>query len=102
MKYIERRQSETTGDAIWMKFECGAGSRWTSTTEDSTGDICGFSGCNCGTRVKFMGDTENRSEGWFGLRPGKPLYAAEARRIDAENVAAFEVQMQQASGRLFL
>ncbi len=27
---------------------------------------------------------------------------AEAKRIDAQNVAAFEVQMQQASGKLFL
>ena len=70
MTTIKRRQSSRTGDAIWMKFECGAGSRWTSTTEDSTGDVCAFSGCNCGTRVKFMGDTDNRREHWFGLRVG--------------------------------
>ena len=75
MKYIKSRKSATTGDAIWMKFECGAGSRWVSTTENSTGDICDFSGCNCGTQVKFMGDTENRSEIWFGLHAG---------RVDAE------------------
>lgn len=73
MRYIEKRTSKATNDAIWMMFECGAGSRHMSTTEDSTGDICDFSGCNCGTVVKFMGDTENRSEGWFGLRVGQKL-----------------------------
>jgi hypothetical protein len=70
MRIFNRRESPMTGDAIWMKFECGAGSRWTSTTEDSTGEVCNFSGCHCGTRVKFMGDTDNRSELWFGLRVG--------------------------------
>jgi hypothetical protein len=68
---MNRRQSKRTGDAIWMKFECGAGSRWVSTIEDSRGDICNFSGCNCGTRVKFMGETDNRREHWFGLKVGK-------------------------------
>jgi hypothetical protein len=70
MKIVERRTSERTGDAVWMKFECGAGSRWTSTTEDSSGDVCNFSGCNCGTKVRKVGETDDRGANWFGLRVG--------------------------------
>jgi hypothetical protein len=71
VKIVERRTSERTGDAIWMMFECGAGSRWVSTTEDSTGKLCNFSGCNCGTRCRKMGETDDRGLNWFGLRVGK-------------------------------
>ena len=49
---IPRRTSERTGDAIWMKFECGAGSRWTSTTDDCAGLPCNFSGCHLITRLR--------------------------------------------------
>jgi hypothetical protein len=71
MKIVERRTSERTGgDAVWMKFECGAGSRWTSTTEDSSGDVCNCSGCNCGTLVRKVGETDDRRANWFGLRVG--------------------------------
>jgi hypothetical protein len=69
---VNRRESSRTGGPIWMKFECGAGSRWTSTTEDYSGYVCNFSGCNCGTRVKLVGDTDNVHEEWFGLRVGQP------------------------------
>lgn len=70
MKLVARKTSPRTADAIWMKFECGAGSRWTSTVEDSSGDICAFSGCKCGTKVKMVGETDDREEDWFGLRVG--------------------------------
>jgi hypothetical protein len=49
---------------VWQKWECGAGSRFTTVvggpfSEDLHGSICNFSGCNCGTRVKSKGYTEN-------------------------------------------
>jgi len=67
---IVPRRTGPNGDAIWMKFECGAGSRWTSTTEDWSGCLCNFSGCNCGTIVRKCGETNMRDEKWFGLRVG--------------------------------
>lgn len=72
-KLVDRRTSPRTGDAIWMKFECGAGSRWTSTTEDYTDTVCNFSGCNCGTKVRKVGETDDRGSKWFGLRAGKAV-----------------------------
>ncbi len=69
-KQVERRTSPRTDDAVWMMFECGAGSRWVSTTEDSSGDVCSFSGCGCGTKVKLVGETDDRGAKWFGLRVG--------------------------------
>jgi hypothetical protein len=88
MKIVERKTSERTGDAVWMKFECGAGSRWTSTTEDSEGDICGFSGCNCGTIVRKVGETDDRNENWFGLRVGKQAAIAHYEAKRAANSVA--------------
>lgn len=75
MKTIQRRQSVRTQGPIWIKFQCGAGSRWTSTTEDYTGEVCGFSGCHCGTLVSFAGTTDNRDEEWFGRRVAQPQLA---------------------------
>lgn len=67
-----------------MKFECGAGSRWTSTTDDSDGDVCNFSGCNCGTLVRKVGETEDRYENWFGLRVVSVKPAIERKELEAE------------------
>lgn len=71
MKTVERKISPRTNGPIWMMFECAAGSRWMSTTEDSTNDVCSFSGCGCGSIVRKMGETDDRSTDWFGLRAGK-------------------------------
>lgn len=56
----------------WMKFECGAGSRTTSTTKDYTGQFCTFSGCGCRTRFRACGTTDDEAEAgaWFGLKAG--------------------------------
>lgn len=53
-----------------MQFECGAGSRWNSTREDSSGETCNFSGCNCGTKVRMVRKTTDidAASAWFGLR----------------------------------
>lgn len=53
----------------WTKFKCGGGARWTSVMHDYTDEICSFSGCNCGTKVKNMGTTTNVNEAsaWFRI-----------------------------------
>lgn len=82
MQTVERRTSSVTNGPIWMLFECFAGSRWMSTTEDSTNDICGFSGCNCGSIVRKIGETDDRSTDWFGLRVGaRPAYSVTHDRL---------------------
>lgn len=57
---------------VFHKFECGGGARWTSpegspSFEDAAGRVCNFSGCNCGTIVRFRGTTVDRKEAhdWF-------------------------------------
>jgi len=70
MKFVTARKPEKTSGPIWMMFECFAGSRWMSTTEDATNDICEYSGCNCGSIVRKVGETDDRYTDWFGLRVG--------------------------------
>lgn len=54
-------------DPTWMKFECPGGARWTSTIQDSHGEPCTFSGCNCNGIVRKVGTTTDRTEAsnWF-------------------------------------
>ncbi len=58
-----KTQRETT----WIKFECGGGSRWTSTGVQPDRGPCNFSGCNCKTQFKAVGTTTSRDEAasWF-------------------------------------
>lgn len=57
----------TDKPTTWMKFECSGGARWTSTTQDYADEVCTFSGCNCGTKVRKVGTTTSRDEAsaWF-------------------------------------
>jgi hypothetical protein len=68
----EMRKVMPNKPTVWMQFECGGGARWTSTSEDCDGQTCNFSGCNCGTVVKKVGVTSDRTEAadWF-RRPVK-------------------------------
>ncbi len=56
---------------IWTLFECGGGSRWSSAHgaffDNSEGEVCNFSGCNCGTKTNRVKETTDRSEAhdWF-------------------------------------
>lgn len=56
--------------SIWNKWECGAGTRWTTPNGgiDHEGTTCSFSGCNCNTLVKGMGQTCNVGEAREWLR----------------------------------
>lgn len=56
----------------WRLFQCGGGAQWSSTTEDNSGEICTFSGCNCETKVTLVKTTQSRGEAsdWF-RRPVK-------------------------------
>jgi hypothetical protein len=63
---------------VWVKFECGGGARWTSIKgpmgTNYAGEVCCFSGCNCGTKVRRIGETADRDEAhdWFR----RPAHAA--------------------------
>lgn len=65
-------------NTVWIMWECGGGSRWTSTNrnplENSEGKVCEFSGCNCGTIVKRIGETSDRNKAgdWFRRQQGYP------------------------------
>ena len=51
----------------WMLFQCAAGNRWSSTTEDASQNPCNFSGCDCKGKVTKVNVTLNRNEAgeWF-------------------------------------
>lgn len=58
----------------WFKYECDGGSRWTSTSrllDDESERICNFSGCNCNTTVRCVGQTTDLDEAhnWFRRPP---------------------------------
>jgi len=64
---MKRKRESSENKTTWMMFECGGGSRWTSVSEDHDGQVCNFSGCNCGTKVVKVGQTRDREKAatWF-------------------------------------
>jgi hypothetical protein len=81
-------------ETVWMMFECGNGSRWTSTCEDYHGEECNFSGCNCETSVKKIGTTMDGTVAakWF-RRP------AEYRPMSATRMAEFHAAWSERSAK---
>lgn len=56
-------------NTVWYKYRCGGGAQWTTTHEvtDARFQMCNFSGCNCNTRIKLEGQTQdvNEASAWF-------------------------------------
>jgi hypothetical protein len=60
---------------LWSLWECDGGARWSSVApfHNSEGEICTFSGCSCGGKIRFIKSTDEPSEAseWF-RRPCHP------------------------------
>lgn len=51
----------------WFLFQCGKGSRFSSTKDDYAGQICDMAGCNCNTVLVKKGETLDlhKARRWF-------------------------------------
>ena len=77
------KRSRLPEETVWMKFECGGGARWTSTYHNYSGEVCSFSGCNCGTLVKLAGKTSDRSEAGDWFRRPRPKFVEPTAESEA-------------------